>query len=86
VSRRHAFVAGTDTIQNNLRTKLADFNLKTTPEKAVEQLKEIWAASLDPENEEKDDEQVGDLKPDAVLLERGGERENRFRDLTPEQF
>lgn len=86
VSRRFAVVTGTESVLDAVRTRMADFKPKTTPEKALESLKEIWASSLDPENEEDDKAQVGDLKPQAMLLERGAERENRFRVLTPEEF
>ncbi len=86
VSRKCAAIAGTDSVLNALRTKLADIKPNTEPDKAMELLKEIWASSLDPENEEKDEDQVGDLKPEAVLLERSGERENRFRSMTSEEF
>jgi proteasome alpha subunit len=84
VSRRFAAIAGTDSILTSLRTRLADVKPNTEPEKAFDLLKEIWAASLDPDSEQKDEDQVGDLKPEAVLLERSDERENRFRTLTPE--
>jgi hypothetical protein len=84
VSRRFAAVAGADPILTALRTKLADFDATLSTEKAIDKLKEIWASSLDPENEQPDDEQSGDLVPEAVLLERTDERENRFRSLTPE--
>lgn len=86
VSRKCAAIAGTDSVLGALRTKLAEVKPNTEPEKAMELMKEIWASSLDPENEEKDEDQVGDLKPEAVLLERSDERENRFRSLTSEEF
>lgn len=86
VSRKHAAIAGTDSVLNALRTKLAEVKPNTDPERAVELLKEIWASSLDPDSEEKDEDQVGDLKPEAVLLERSDERENRFRSMTAEEF
>lgn len=86
VSRKFAVVTGTESVLDAIRERMADFKPKTAPDKAIEQLKEIWAASLDPENEEDDKAQVGDLKPEAMLLERGAERENRFRLLTPEEF
>jgi len=86
VSKKCAAIAGTDSILSNLRTKLADFKADTAPEAAMKLLEEIWASSLDPENEEKDEDQVGALKPEAILLERSQERENRFRSLTPDDF
>lgn len=86
VSRKCAAIAGVDSVQSALRTKLADVKPNTDPEKAMDLLREIWASSLDPENEEADEDQVGDLKPEAVLLERSDERENRFRSMTQEEF
>lgn len=86
VSRRCAAIAGTDTILTALRSKLNDMKANTEPEAALKQLEEIWAASLDPDNEEKDQDQVGDLKPEAILLERSDEHENRFRRLTSDEF
>lgn len=84
VSKKFAAVAGTDTILNAIRAQLPTIDPSTTPEKALTKLKEIWAASLDPENEERDEDQSGDLVAEAVLLERSDERENRFRSMTPE--
>jgi len=86
VSRRCAAVAGTDTILTAIRTKLADVKPDTDPQTAMKQLEEIWATALDPDKEEKDEDQVGDLKPEAMLLERSDERDNRFRVLTPADF
>jgi len=86
VSRRCAAISGTDSVLTALRNKLGDVKATTDPEAAVKLMEEIWASSLDPDNEEKDSEQVGDLKPEAILLERSGERENRFRVLTNEDY
>ena len=86
VSRRCAAISGTDSVLTALRTKLKDVKANTDPEAAMKVLEDIWASSLDPDNEEKDEDQVGDLKPEAVLLERSEERENRFRLLTPDDF
>lgn len=86
VSKGFAAIAGTDEVQESLRTKLDDMKLKTTPDAAMEQLKEIWASSLDPENEVEDKAQAGDLRPEVILLERSEKRENRFRLLTPDDL
>ena len=86
VSKGFAAIAGTDQVQEALRTKLEDFKVKTAPETAMERLKEIWSSSLDPENEVDDDAQAGELKPEAMLLERLEDRENRFRLLTTDDF
>jgi proteasome alpha subunit len=86
VSRRCAAIAGSDAVLNSLRSKLGDIKATTEPEAAVKLLEEIWAAALDPDNEEKDQDQVGDLHAEAVLLERSDQHENRFRSLTSEEF
>jgi proteasome alpha subunit len=86
VSRRCAAIAGTDTILSALRKRVSDMKANIDPEVAMRQLEDIWAASLDPDDESKDEDQIGDLRPEAVLLERSADHENRFRTLTPEDF
>lgn len=84
VSKRCAAIAGRDDIQARLRTALEGFDPKLTATRALKELAEIWAASLDPESEQDDDTQIGELRPEALLLERSADRENRFRKLTPD--
>ncbi len=56
----------------------------SSPEDAVEALKQVWLSFADPENTEAAEELQKGLAPEAVLLERSNLRENRFRILTPE--
>jgi hypothetical protein len=64
--------------------RLGDIKPKTSPEKALENLMEAWQAALG--EEVQPDEEGPELMPEAVLLERSGERENRFRYLTSQDF
>ncbi len=80
-SRRCAVVAGTEKLSDELLEKLGDVKAKTSPEKAIEQLKDIWEAARD-----KDEPEVKGLSPEAVLLARSSEKENRFRVLLREEI
>lgn len=85
ISHRCAAIAGTDSITTALRTKLGEMKANIEPETAFKQLEEIWASAVEGE-EGKDSDQIGDLKAEAILLERNDDRENRFRALTSEEF
>ncbi len=63
-----------------LLDSLKDISPSTKADKALERLTELWTSHV-PE-----DGRPEDIKPEAVLLERSGERENRFRTLYPEEF
>lgn len=74
VSRHFAVVAGQEAVSDSIAAKLEGFKAKTTPEKAVQELGALWdSAVVETEIPNKD------LKPEAVLLSRSSERENRFR-------
>jgi len=74
-SRKFAVIAGSEETDIRLSEALSEFNQATSAAKALEELKKAWQASL-PE-----DASIGDLTPEAVLLSRSSERENRFRVL-----
>jgi proteasome alpha subunit len=80
MTRLMAVVAGTETVTEELLGKLKAIKPKTKPDAAVDLLREIWNASSE------DEEARKDLYPEAVLLERSDEHENRFRLLFAEEF
>lgn len=80
-SRRCAVVAGSEKAAESLAEKLKNFDAKTKPEKAVEELKVIWASAL-----EEGEPEPRDLSPEAVLLARSSEKEDRFRVLLREEI
>ena len=62
-------------------------NLRSlTPELALEAIKELWTSLQSGETSDEAEESWKGLVPEAVLLERTNERENRFRLLTPEEI
>ncbi|MEZ0324878.1 MAG: hypothetical protein ACAH95_03160 [Fimbriimonas sp.] len=63
-----------------LLDSLKEIDAATNVDKALERLTELWTANVPEEDRQ------ADIKPEAVLLERSGERENRFRLLYPEEF
>lgn len=81
-SRNYAIVTGAVDSQLPDPAKLAALQ-SLSPEEAFESLKEIWLSILDSESSE---DKLHGLTAEAVLLERSGARENRFRLLTPEEF
>jgi proteasome alpha subunit len=78
-----AFVAGGAEAETLLKERLGALKLDTLqPEKAVDALRQIWLAAVDPSGEREESDVVEGLQPEAVVLERKTERENRFRWLT----
>jgi proteasome alpha subunit len=73
-------ITGKDDSIAGLLDKLKEIGTDTPVEKALERLTEVW------QNAVPEDERPTDVQPEAVLLERSGERENRFRLLYPEEF
>ena len=84
-SRNYAIVTGAADSQLPDPAKLAALQ-SLSPEDAFESLKEIWLTIVDSESSESSEDKLKGLTAEAVLLERSGERENRFRLLTPEEF
>jgi proteasome alpha subunit len=81
LARRCCVLAGNDETGEKLAALIAEIPTSTSVDDAVERLREIWSQSM-----EEGQEMPKDVFPEAMLLERGGERENRFRDLFPEKF
>jgi proteasome alpha subunit len=78
--RQFAVVAGTEFAQGQIIEKMRSLPTSLSADQAVKKLEELW-------NEHRgEEEQPKDLKPEAVLLERSAQRENRFRLLFPEEF
>jgi proteasome alpha subunit len=86
MARHFAAVAGSVAYTDRINVMLAEVKRSMKPEKAVDALADIWKNSLDPEDEHPNETQAGDLLPEAILLERRNDRENRFRVLTGEYF
>jgi proteasome alpha subunit len=85
LSRQRAAIAGTLEAGADLEKALTDFS-ETDPEAAMETLKSIWVRGVDPEGHKSEDEVFEGLRTEAMLVERSGTRENRFRMLTEEEF
>lgn len=80
-SRRFAVAAGTEKAAEAILGRLASFKPATKPEKAVELLKEIWLAGVE------EGERVPEgYAPEAVLLSRKTDMENRFRVILREEI
>jgi proteasome alpha subunit len=86
MSRRFGVVAGTETVSEAARERLANVAPSLSPEAAMDALREIWVAVQNPEGSHTTEELTKGLSPEAILLERSDARENRFRLLTPEEF
>jgi proteasome alpha subunit len=85
LSRLRAAIAGSLEAGAELE-KLLDGFSETDTEPAMEALKAIWVKGVDPEGLKTETEIFEALRPEAVLVERANLRENRFRQLTPEEF
>jgi proteasome alpha subunit len=85
LSHRRAAVAGTLEAGSDLESRLDGFQ-ETEPEVALEALRAVWLKGVDPEGHKTDEENTRGLRPEAMLLERSDQRENRFRLLTPDDF
>lgn len=86
MSRRFSAIAGTEAVVEAARERLAHVAADSTPEAAMAQLQEIWIAIQNPENDPNAEDPTKGLRPEAFLVERSDVRENRFRQLTPEDF
>jgi proteasome alpha subunit len=81
-SRKYAVVAGLEEFRDELAAALGSFDVKLSPEKATGELQTIFSnlkvgeESLDLEG----------LKPEAVLLRRSAEKEDRFEVLLREDL
>jgi proteasome alpha subunit len=78
--RGSAVVSGSEEMSSDLRQKLAAIDPSTAIDQALGELSEAWHASQE-EREEKEH-----LRPEAVLVDRSGTRENRFILQYPEEF
>jgi proteasome alpha subunit len=85
VSRRCAAVAGTLEAGANIEASLRDVKAVETAD-AMAELRSLWLKGSDPDSQKTEQELVESLKEEAVLLERSGLHENRFRLLTIEEF
>jgi proteasome alpha subunit len=74
VTRRFALLLGGEA-PDEVKSRLQSFAPNRAPEAAVEELRDLWRLARG------DEPLPEDLEPDAVLLERSEERENRFRRL-----
>lgn len=74
-SRRFAVIAGSEETNIRLSEALEEFKDGTSPEKSLEALNKLWHASLS------EDTLLEGLTPEAILLSRSDEREDRFRVL-----
>jgi proteasome alpha subunit len=86
MSRNAAVIAGTLDAADALREKLNGFDTATTPEAAIDRLREVWLSSFDSESGDTPEDVLKGLSPEAILLERSDAREDRFRTLIQEEF
>ncbi len=84
LSKGSALVAGTDEVAAALREKLDGFDRSVGAEAALDGLKDVWLSARDA-GFEIEDATLLQLSPEAVLLERREDRENRFRVLLREE-
>lgn len=84
--RSAAVIAGTTEIANVTREKLLAEKFEGDLEVAIEKMKRLYLEAVDPDAEHSVEDTLKDLSPEALLLERSDERENRFRLLTSEEF
>jgi proteasome alpha subunit len=81
LSRRVAFLAGNEEKGSALAAALTEVDPTWSVAETLDKLKAIWASTLD-----EGQEMPANLSPEAVLMERSSERENRFRQLYTEDF
>lgn len=86
MSRRFSAIAGTEAVVEAARERLAAIPTNTTPDEAMNLLREVWVAIQNPDNDPHAEDPTKGLSPEAFLVERSDARENRFRMLTPEEF
>lgn len=80
--RRAVAVVGSDAGAERLTEKLLALDAATSAAGIVDTLKDIWLSAFEGDSGDTEDPTTG-LFPEAVLLERSAEHENRFRSLTP---
>jgi proteasome alpha subunit len=87
MARHAAIIAGTQEVADAGLERLKTLDLASASvEERIQALKEVWIAIMNPEGHQSEDELLAGLTPEATLLERSNERENRFRLLMAEEF
>lgn len=81
-SKQSAAIAGSDEEGVKLAKKLQAVDAATSPADIIAILEGIWRSAFADDDGKIDESTFEGLKPEAVLLERSRERENRFRPLT----
>lgn len=77
-----AYLAGSDEGSHAIKEAFESQELgNLSVEKAIEALKPIWAAAMDPTREKSFEALTENLTPEAVLLERRPRGETRFRNV-----
>ena len=84
-SRNYAIISGASDTELPDAAKLMALQ-SLSPEQALEAVKEIWQSIIKSDSGEIAEERLTGLFPEAVLLSRSGERENRFHLLITEDF
>ena len=84
-SRNYAIISGAPDTELPDAAKLMALQ-SLSPEQALEAVKEIWQSIIKSDSGEIAEERLTGLFPEAVLLSRSGERENRFHLLITEDF
>ncbi len=79
IHKQSAFLVGSDALQNSFAGKLEGLGGLSTAA-ALEKVQELWQKGVTSE-ETPIEELIEGLQPEAVLFERSGARENRFRRL-----
>jgi len=82
-SKGGAVVAGTDEVAGALKSKLDELDRSLSGEALLSAMREIWLSGRDA-GFEIEDSALADLSPEATLLERREDRENRFKVLLRE--
>lgn len=77
-TRRYAIVTGVDDFVADATPKIEGIAPETEPSKAIAVLAGAWESLMDR------DSATEELTPEAILIDRTGEREDRFRVLLPE--
>ena len=82
-ARRALAIAGSAETADKITKKLEDLDPHLTPQDAILELEKIWKSALGEDGAEVDSDAIEGMKPEAVLLRRPTDRENRFEALTP---
>lgn len=82
VSQNFAFAVGTTQAEELLRSRFENFDSSSSPEKALEALRDIWLEAMATiDDSQSIDEITKELTAEARLLERSDARVDRFRVL-----